>query len=87
MFADTSLSVRSKATGGSWLVLWDDGTVGKVPARDVLVVRAADVIGPPGTTEAARGEKQMAFPGQAGLPRGLRQEKGEAGDGLALSCR
>lgn len=72
MFTDNGLFVRSKATGGSWLMLWDDGTVGKAPARDVLAVRAYDVIGPTGTTEAARreGEKQMAFPGQAGLPRG-----------------
>ena len=73
VFADTGLFVRNdRAMAGFWLVLWDDGMVGKVPTGKILAVRAYDIIGPPGATERARreGEKQMAFPGQAGLPRG-----------------
>ena len=74
VFAYTDLYVRNhpKGAAGFYLVLWDDGTVGKVPAGMILAVRAYDVIGPPGATERARreGEKQVAFPGQAGLPRG-----------------
>ena len=74
VFANTDLFVRNRPQGptGFYLVLWGDGTVGKVPASKMLTVRAYDVIGPPGATERARreGEKQMAFPGQAGLPRG-----------------
>ena len=72
VFADTGLFVRNNgAMAGFWLVLWDDGTVGKVPTGKILAVRAYDIIGPPGATERAQreGDKQMAFPGQAGLPR------------------
>ncbi len=74
VFADTDLYVRNHPQGASgfYLVLWDDGTVGKIPAGEILTVPAYDVIGPTGATEQARrqGEKQIAFPGQAGLPKG-----------------
>ena len=74
VFADTNLFVHNHPQGASgfYLVLWDDGTAGKVPAGEILTVPAYDVIGPAGATEQARrqGEKQIAFPGQAGLPRG-----------------
>lgn len=73
ILADTNLYARNHApAAGFYLVLWDDGTVGKIPAGKILAVPAYDVIGPAGATERARrqGEKQVAFPGQAGLPRG-----------------
>ena len=74
VFADTDLYVRNHPQGvsGFYLVLWDDGTVGRIPAGEILTVPTYDVIGPTGATEQARhqGEKQVTFPGQAGLPRG-----------------
>jgi hypothetical protein len=75
MFAYTNYYVQNDARGktyGFYLVLWDDGTVHLIPQNRTLTVPAYDVIGPPGATERARheGEKQIAFPGQAGLSRG-----------------
>ena len=73
VFADTDLYVRDHPRGstGFYLVLWDDGTVEKIPAGSILTVPAYDVTGPAGATELARrhGTKQIAFPGQAGLPQ------------------
>lgn len=72
VLAYTNLYVRNQSHGptGFYLVLWDDGTVSRVPASQALAVPAYDVIGPAGATEVAarQGEKQVAFPGQAGLP-------------------
>ena len=71
VLAYTNLYVRNQPRGGAgfYLVLWDDGTVGRIPVNRALQVPAYDVIGPAGATEEARrqGEKQIAFPGQAGL--------------------
>ena len=73
VLAYTNLYVHNQPRGaaGFYLVLWDDGTVGKIPANQALAVPAYDVIGPAGITEEAKrqGEKQIAFPGQAGLSR------------------
>ena len=78
VFANTDTFVRNSPQGatGFYLVLWDEGTVGKVPARDILVVPDYDVIGPAYMTVEGRkrGGKQMAFPGQAGL-EGIKQHK------------
>jgi hypothetical protein len=59
--------------GGFYSVLWDDGTVQRIPASRLLAVPAYDLISDePGATERARreGGRQIAFPGQAGLPKG-----------------
>ncbi len=74
VFAYTNLYFRNHPHGatGFYLVLWDDGQVEKIPARRILTVRAYDVIGPAGASQAAarRGDKQIAFPGEAGLSWG-----------------
>lgn len=76
MFAYTNYYVQNDARGktyGFYLVLWDDGTVHLIPQDRTLTVPAYDVISDrPGGTEQARrhGERQIAFPGQAGLPKG-----------------
>jgi len=73
VFAYTNLYVRNHPHGpaGFYLVLWDNGTVSKIPASRIKMVPVYDVIGPAGATEEAarQGVKQIAFPGQAGLPR------------------
>ena len=72
VFAYTGLYVSNHPHGatGYYLVLWDDGTVDKIPASSILTVPSYDVIGPPGAAQQAarQGLKQIAFPGQAGLP-------------------
>ena len=75
VFAYTNWYVRNHPHGatGDYLVLWDDGTVSRIPADKALAVPAYDLIGPTeagATQRAARqGVMQIAFPGQAGLPR------------------
>ena len=73
ILAYANLYVRNQPRGGAgfYLALWDDGTVGRIPVNRALQVPAYDVIGPAVATEEARrqGEKQIAFPGQAGLPQ------------------
>ena len=73
VLAYSNLYVRNHPPGptGFYLVLWGDGTISKIPASSILTVPAYDVIGPAGSTEqvARQGGKQIAFPGQAGLPR------------------
>ncbi len=72
VWATTDQFVQNHPHGaaGFYLVLWEDGSVGQIPASKILAVQAYDVIGPPGATaeSAQRGEKQIAYPGQAGLP-------------------
>lgn len=76
MFAYTNYYVQNDARGktsGFYLVLWDDGTVHLIPQSRTLTVPAYDLISdyPTATGQARRrGEKQIAFPGQAGLPKG-----------------
>ena len=69
VFASTNLYVRNHPHGatGFYLVLWDDGTVSRIPAASILTVPAYDVIGD-GKQATRDGVKQIAFPGQAGLP-------------------
>ena len=72
VFADTNLYVRNHPHGatGFYLVLWEDGTVSQIPVGSIRTVPAYDVIGSAGATEETKrqGIKQIAFPGQAGLP-------------------
>ena len=74
VFAYTNLFVRNhlQRTSGFYLVLWDDGTVSQIAARNTLAVPAYDIIGPAGSSSQTRQPliKQIAFPGQAGLPHG-----------------
>lgn len=73
--ANTDLFVENRKFPGGWrtvgdyLVLWDDGQVTRVPASKMLSVPLYDPIGGllPGGV-APPGTRQMAFPGQAGLP-------------------
>ena len=58
LFADT----------GFYLVLWDDGQVEKLPAKKALSVPAYDVIAAPTPHPTRPDDRQIAFPGQAGLP-------------------
>ena len=69
-FASTPLFVRNHSRGatGFYLVLWDDGTVSRIPTNSILTVPVYDVIGD-GKQAMRDGVKQIAFPGQAGLPR------------------
>ncbi len=73
VFAYTGLYVSNHPHGatGYYLVLWDDGTVDKIPVSSILTAPSYDVIGPPGAAQQAarQGLKQIAFPGQAGLPQ------------------
>ena len=68
VFASTPLFVRNHPHGatGFYLVLWEDGTVSRIPAGGILTVPAYDVIGD-GKQATRDGVKQIAFPGQAGL--------------------
>ena len=55
--------IRSTITpSGFWIVLWDDGTVQRIPYKNVLYVRN-------GTTP---GDFGIGFRGQAGLPENVR---------------
>jgi len=72
VFAFTNLYVRSHPEGdtGFYMVLWDDGTVERIPADMALLVPSYDSADPAimSSTTAQRYWRQVAFPGQAGLP-------------------
>ena len=71
--ADGAHAAHRRETDPFYLVLWDDGMVQNIPADRALAVPAYDIISDnPAATEQARrhGERQIAFPGQAGLAPG-----------------
>ena len=53
---------------GFYLVLWDNGQVEKVPASEALSVPMYDPIAYGTSAAAGTDNRQIAFPGQAGLP-------------------
>lgn len=74
-FVENRKSAKGWRTVGYYLVLWDDGTLARIPVDKMLRVPLYDPIGVPLSKEAAsRTPLQLAFPGQAGLPaKGVRK--------------
>jgi hypothetical protein len=71
VFAFTDLYIREHPDGatGFYLVLWDDGTISRIPAARARRVPVYDNMGGSEQESVRDGFKQIAFPGQAGLSR------------------